>query len=228
MKMLKKIALFLITTAISPIFSFTITNPTLFTIPIEFPTLLKKIPQNLQNIYLYYCGQRIHRDAHTTHNKLFFSILESRMITHFYLIIINSMPDPEFITGNVVDYLKIDDSHHYKFYSLSLIAQEAKNDKKTEYVWIIQEISIPSSGRLPDNTVIMSYDPDLVDHLEGGNAIELPTIILKKDISSLEEITNQQSIEIILSTLDYNAFHEAAKTELIHDPETKTIRTIVT
>lgn len=228
MKMLKKIALFMLSGLVCPIFPITVTNPTLFTIPIEFPTLLKKIPQNLQNIYLFYCGRRIDRDDYTTNNKIFFSVLESRMITHFYLMIIDSMPDLELICANTVDYLKVDPSHRYKFYSLSLVAQESEKNKKIEYVWIINEVSVPASGQLPDNTLLMTYNPDLVDHLEGGNAIELPTIVIKKDLEVSDEQINQQSVEIILSALDYNAFHESTKIELADDSDTKTIRIMTT
>ncbi len=212
----------------SPLAAHAIINPTILTVPVEYPTVLQKIPQSLQNICLYYCGQRIYRDEHKAHNKLFFSFLESRMVTHFYLLIIDSMPDLELIAGNTVDYLKIDPAHRYKLYSLSLVAQELENSKKVEYVWIVIEITVPPSGQLPDNTLIMPYNPDLVDHLEGGNAIELPTIVLKKDINTAEETVTQESIEIALSALDYNAFHESTKKDVVYDTETKTVRMITT
>jgi hypothetical protein len=227
-KMLKKTTLFMVLALHSPVVAHAIINPTILTVPVEYPTVLQKIPQSLQNICLYYCGQRIHRDEHKAHNKLFFSFLESRMVTHFYLLIIDSMPDLELITGNTVDYLKIDPAHRYKFYSLSLVAQESENSKKVEYVWAIIEITVPPSGQLPDNTLIMSYNPDLVDCLAGGNAIELPTIVLKKDIDTTHEAINQQSIEVALSALDFNAFHESTKKDIVYDPTTKTVRMITT
>src|SRR5436853_3668538 len=102
-KMLKKFALFMASIIAFPLLSHALINPTLLTIPVEYPTLLKNIPHNLQNFYLYYCGQRIYRDEYKTNNKIFFSFLESRMVTHFYLIIIDAMPDLELIVGNTVD-----------------------------------------------------------------------------------------------------------------------------
>lgn len=220
-KMLKKSTLFLLFITISPLFSLQVSNPTMFTIPVQFPAVLKTMP----TLCMYYCGNRIKPDDYNAKNKILFSILENRLCTRFWLVITDTVPQWEIITENTIDHLKIDPSHNYKFYSLSLVMQEGA------YAWNIQEVAIPATGKLPDNTLILAYNPDFVDRLEGGNAIELPTIIIKQDIVDIagsQELLHEQSIELLLSSLDYNALHANIEQDIRHDKHTKIVRTIVT
>lgn len=226
--MLKKYTLIISFIGSSYLISMPIDNPTMLTIPVQFPTTLKAIPP----IYMYYCGSPIKPDDYNTRNKLLFSFLENRMRTRFWLVVTDTMPKLEMLIDNTVDYLKIDSSRNYKFYALTLMAKEIANTEKIEYVWNVQEGPIPAkNGRLPDDTLILNYNADFVDRLEGGNAIELPTIVIKQDIVKLAgsekslDLLHEQSI---MTAIDYNAIHAPLEQEVCYHSDPKTIITITT
>ncbi len=124
---------------------------------------------------------------------------------------------------NTIDYLKIDPSKPYKLYVLKLetIQSDTADKKKSashnhtqesvEYHWTIEEQLVPlQTGRIPDDTIVVCFNPTFVAKLEGGSAFELPTIKLKNNLTELygsEDKFIDLSNKLLLSSLDIDAIH---------------------
>lgn len=231
-KLLRNTILLNLIIAYTHIMAITIDNPTMLSIAIQFPKILKKTP----DVYACKSGIRISPDCDKNGNTISFNFLESRDQTHFWLLIIPEVPEFKMVSSGTVDYLRIEPTQNYKFYSLSLelktTPSRSNRVQQPDYTWTINECEIPDkNGRLPEETLIIVYNPDFVDHLAGGSSTELPTIVIRNDILVLNGTEDQfyeKSIEILLSSIDYNAIHAAIEKEVRYDLNSKTIRTITT
>lgn len=209
-----------------------IDNPTMLSIAIQFPKTLKKTP----DVYACKLGCRIELDNDKNGNKISFNFLENRDKAHFWLLIISEVPEFKMVSSGTVDYLRVEPTQNYKFYSLSLELKTPSNRsnriQQPEYTWIINECEIPDKqGRLPEDTLIIAYNPHFVDHLAGGSSTELPTIFIRNDILILNGTEDQfyeKSIEILLSSIDYNAIHATIEKEVRYDLNSKIVRTVTT
>ena len=105
--------------------------------------------------------------------------------------------NPSFHFDETVQYLK-QPNDAYKLWSVELMHKkqpEASGSKtvggiklnkdESPYSWIIHEQTIDEkTGKIPDNTLVIKYNPKLVDHLEGGSGAELPKIMMASNILS--------------------------------------------
>jgi hypothetical protein len=214
-------------------------NPMLFGLTVQFPYHLTNTPA----IRMYCGGNKLKAEVDNKGKKLMFAIPEDRYQTFFTLLITEEIQFSTF--ENTVRYLKVDPKKPYKFYTLALkeriipqdittLCEFPKQPKeiRTEYTWDVKEIDLPyADGRIPDMTVILCYNPAFVDAITGGNAVELPTIKIKKNILSLvgsESNLHDASVEMILSSLDYDTLHSTLKQEVRHNISAKTVLTITT
>ena len=81
-------------------------------------------------------------------------------------------------------------------------------------------------GRIPDETIIIRYNPDYVQALEGGNNIEFPKIIIKPDILKLvgsEAKLHELSNSWFLAALNTDTIHETAPVRIRVTPQSKTV-----
>ncbi len=135
---------------------------------------------------------------------------------------------------NTVNYLKINPAEPYKFYAIELVlipeqkddSSEAKSNSTMVYKWLIKEIELPQNGRLPDDTIIVCYEPQFVERLDGGSSFEFPKIILKSDLLSAvgsEEKLHQESAKMLISALDLDAIHANIRQEVKQFAHPKTI-----
>ena len=196
---------------------------TLFMGSIQFPHSLETIPD-----LRIYCGGHKIACENGKNNRTSFAIRGERQRTTFYLLITKTIAY-DTIEKNTIRHLTISPSQPYKFYRLTLYAQEpslfdeAPKNQKPTYTWNIQEQRLPFKNRIPDDAIIICYNPEYVDSIEGGNAIELPTIHIKSDIVDLvgsENMLHEKSVELLLSSLDHDALHATIKQELKHDQKT--------
>ena len=183
----------------------------LFTGIIQFPLDIMDLP----NIRIYYAGHKITTEMDDHAKKVIFTIPEIKERSFFYLLFVTNI---ECCTHeNTVPFLKLKKNQPYKFYSLQRI-QNPKNKRKrtdlnqTEYTWIVKELSLTlPDGRIPDDTIIIYYNPSYIQAVEGGAAIEFPKIFIKPDILSF--VGGQQKLEHMSNTW----FLAALNTDLIHD-----------
>ncbi len=140
------------------------------------------------NVRIYYAGQRINGETDDDAKKVIFSIPEIKEKSFFYLLMSS---DLEFGSHeNTVPYLRLKKGASYKFFALQRVAYEPavkkRNSRPIEYGWFIQELSQALvDGKIPDETIIVRYNPEYIQSFSGGSMIELPKIIIKPDILTL-------------------------------------------
>lgn len=196
---------------------------------IQFPNGIEMIP----NIRVYYAGRKVVCENSDATKRITFAVPELKQRTFFYLLI---TPDIEFNSHeNTVPFLKLKRGQPYKFYTMELAISPTKNHKAHkkninpyEYSWIVKELDLATitGGRLPDETLIVRYNPDFVQGLEGGTMVEFPKIVLKPDLLKLagsEEKLHDLSNSWFLAALNTDTIHETAQSEVRINSQTKTI-----
>jgi hypothetical protein len=202
---------------------------TLFVERVIFPGTLETVP----TIRAFYAGRKI--SGEVSGNSVTFSFPEMRR-NFFYLLISH---DLEFGSpDNTISCLKLKKSANYKFYALELVSVENKKRKKSlnqpqfDYTWNVKELSLSLAGnRIPDDTVIVWYNPDFIKGLEGGNLIEFPKIIIRPDIVALlgsEEKLHNLSNQYLLSALNLDTIHDNITQEIAYTASPKTILALTT
>lgn len=185
---------------------------------IQFPTSLQIVP----SLPIYYGGHKIPCETNDEAKQLLFTLPKIDVINQLYLYI-----GEEFrfeVEENTVKYLKAPRNKEYKFFSLKLTKQEnlpksneldgerlRMPEPSVDYQWHIEEKQLDASRRLPDNTIIICFNPDYISHLEAGNDTNLPRIIVKENICELAGSENQiheTAEQLLLSAIDYNALHK--------------------
>jgi hypothetical protein len=131
---------------------------------------------------------------------------------------------------NTIKYLTIPQEQAYKWYRILLVKKAIVENNKGQstqspYGWEIHKLFFGhgSDRRIPDDAIIICYNPDFVEDLKGGNAIDLPSVIIKSNLVDLvgsEHTLHEKSIELLLSSLDFNALHSTIEQELHHGQKT--------
>lgn len=193
---------------------------TLFVEKVVFPPSLEAIPP----IRAFYAGRKISGEIEG--NNVTFSFPELRR-NFFYLLISH---DLEFCSPNAVTALRLKRNARYKLYALELAGVENKKRTKTphfSYTWNVKELLFPLvENRIPDDTVIVWYNPDFIQGLEGGNLIELPKIIIRPDILTFvgsEERLHRLSNAFLLSALNFDSIHDTISHEVAQTASPKTV-----
>ena len=110
-------------------------------------------------------------------------------------------------------------------------ASHLYQDVEYTYEWLShEEKNIPANGRIPDDSIVVCYKPEYVQSLKGGNAFELPRIIIKKDIVKLagsEEKLSDISVTLAAASIDMNAIHANIVSEVTQENR-RTLITLVT
>lgn len=228
-------------------FSFAYTKA-LFMGTIQFPSALKKVPL----VRVYCGGNRITSQNLDSAKQATFTVpFEERRRTTFSLLITQTIKfQPEEGT-NTIQYLKIDPEQDYKFYVLELIKTEqpkhiASDDffnaehmaklnqshpnNQFTYEWKIIEHTL-LNGRIPDDTIIVCYNPDYIENLSGGNAVELPHIYIKDNVLNLagsEAQLHDASAALLLSSLDTDAIHASIHQEVKHESQRTRVTMVTT
>lgn len=138
---------------------------------------------------------------------------------------------------NTISFFRLPQKQAYKLYKLNLVCerQEQSGDplqsykhmfegdaashfsskkgktKQEKYIWKITEETLSKeTRRIPDDTIIVYFSPNLVESIAGGTKFELPTIKMKTDILSLvgsEKNLHDLSDGLLLSCLDHEPLH---------------------
>lgn len=193
---------------------------------IQFPRALEEIP----DVRVYHCGHKIKCETNNTNKQASFAISGDRQRIYFDIIITPKI-SYKLHEFNTVKYLIIPQGQAYKWYRMFLVkkiilddSSENRASSSPVYGWDIHsQFFGPGDRRIPDDAVIICYNPDFVAELKGGNAIELPSIVIKSnvvDLAGSEDILHEKSVELLLSSLDYNALHSTVRQEQQHGQKT--------
>lgn len=175
---------------------------------------------------IFYDGRSIKGEVHESQHQITFDVPWSRGQQSVYLLVTEKNPEKVFkplldakSLHNTIDYLKISRGQSYKLYKLILVmgAQGV--------TWHAQAAELPDSGQIPDQTIIILYFPELVDAVEGGNSLELPSVILRDDMLSLvasEQDLAEQLVKVQLSAIDISTIHTPIK-QVVQQNATRTI-----
>jgi len=207
-------------------------SPMLYSGSIRFPSTVKIAP----NVPIYWGGNRIQSETDGSGRAWYFSIPGERQQRFFYLVITDAQHlRPRKLDQNTVCYWYINETSPYKFYRLELVEDYDTTTGKPCFTWVAKELCLLHDDldnlRIPEDAITICYPPHLVANLEGGTAIDLPTIVVAPDVLSLvgsEDKLHDKSIEMLLSTLDINALHTSIHQETKQDRDPKIIMAITT
>lgn len=206
-------------------------DKTLFVITIQFPTSLKSVP----GVRVYCAGTKLPCQIDHETNRLTFTVEAKKHRTLFDMVI-TALPQFE-SKENTIKFLKVANSRPYKLYTLELITmlRESANtspekiaelfNQEPTYTWRINEGKL-LNNRIPDNAIIVCYDPQYVDNLIGGSAVEFPKIVIKEDIVNLvgsEKKLHDMSARLILDLLHMDTIHANVTQQVKHNYRTKTV-----
>ena len=148
--------------------------------------------------------------------KIQFTVAEDKSCRRFFLLITKSItPD---IDDNTVKHIIIDPKQDYKFYELNIYTNQElainpiskQQEVRETYSWMIQNRRINRDGIIPDDTLIMIFNPNYIESIGHSTSLELPKIIIKKNILELsgsEQKLTDENNELLLSCLDLNILH---------------------
>lgn len=192
---------------------------------IEFPKTVKKVPQ----VCIYQGGERFTAEIDKEGKRACFILPVDKACTHFSLLITEGLQFES--EENTIQYLKVDTKKPYKFYNMELVKAprkryrvpiEKQEKKKEKDRWIVTQDELGQDGRIPDDTIIVLLNADYVHEVRGDESFELPTIFIKKNVLNIagsEKKLHDKSIELLLSSLDYNPLHANSKTHTRQDRE---------
>lgn len=177
---------------------------------------------------IYYDGHIIQTE--TNGSTVHFEIPRGQRQSHFFILVTDSVTpiakknkDGDLIF-NTIDYLKVPNNQPYKLYQVILMAQ--KTQQGFAYYWAVIEMALDFDGRIPDQTVIINYLPELIDRVEGGDLVSLPTIYVRSPLQTSKTLltndVHERILKMQLATLDTNTIHTPIK-KLIAQTEKKII-----
>ncbi len=212
-------------------------NTNIYVASIQFPPAIKELP----DIRAYFAGTKPICEKDNALHRLLFTISAERTMLKLYILVAEN---PSFHFDETVQYLK-QPNDAYKLWSVELMHKkqpEASGSKtvggiklnkdESPYSWIIHEQTIDEkTGKIPDNTLVIKYNPKLVDHLEGGSGAELPKIMMASNILELvgsKEKLHDLSISYVLSALDLDTIHARCEQEIKYHPNVNRITVCTT
>jgi len=185
---------------------------------IQFPHTVSHMPVPR----IYFAGKTIPCDVLKGEKKITFDLFKYKAMTHFYLLITESIAhvlkkNPQIECMQTIDYITIPPYQSYKLYHLTLVEDQAQPET---YSWHIEpQLLNEHNRRLPDETIIVLYMPEYVQTVSGGNSLELPTIIMKPDIIDLagsQDALIDQAITLQMAGLNSDTIHSPLKHAIKH------------
>ncbi len=175
---------------------------------IKFPHVLEKVPP----VRAYFRGEKFTCSINNESKQTTFSISSDQRNTPLYILVTKHVHWGS--KENTIKYLKTDINKSYKLYLITPHESlPGKKQEDTEAHWGIQEITLDTDGKLLDefNTIIVIFNPDWIDTLEGGNSITLPNLRVYSNI--LERVGTERELhamaeELLLASLDSDSIHK--------------------
>jgi len=183
----------------------------LFVGNILFPQSVSIIPQ----ICLYQRGTKIQTETDNSGKKIQFTVSENKKHNKLHFLITQyAQPKME---NNIVTGLKVGRKQNYKLFRLKFINQNR---------WNIREKKLESERIIPDDTLIIIFNPNYVEKVDGGNSFELPKVLIKENILELagsEKKLHNEVNELLMASLDLNTLHIKPTSEIKSDHKKKLV-----
>lgn len=209
----------------------------LFIGSIQFPSALNNVP----DIRVFCGGNKISCEKDNVAKRITFMVPEDRHRTIVPLVIAETVEFEVVKNSNTIAYLKIPAGKPHKLFMLELqkVAKKVDPESRSKvyheddftYEWDIrEEKALFAQGRIPDDSIVVYFNPDYIATLSGGNRFELPRIVMKHNLLALagsEEKLHDISTSLILSSLDLNAIHANVESQVTQEYH-RTLITLVT
>lgn len=165
------------------------------------------------SVRVWHGGVIIHCDVGNKSKTVSFELSVDKSQTFFYLVIVDDI-NP-MVQDNTVKYFTIANGADYKLFSLELDIREI--DGKAIHKWHTKQLHVPLT-RIPDDAIIVYLPGSYVDHLEQGSSIELPKIVLKKDLQ--ENVVHDILTQQLLKAINYDTLHATITRQVKQNPLT--------
>jgi hypothetical protein len=188
-KKIHSVFFFLFTTIINCVFVPLYTD---FEVNIAFPR-----PYHSQGIKVYQAGEIIHTDV-SDHTISFF-IKDMNRTKEFHILVVKPC-DLSYVFNenakNTIQYRVVNPERSYKFYKISF--------SSTSQNWNIEDKNLKENGKIPDQTVIIFYNPDYIESFCCSKENPVPTLLISDTIFTLSggnDALCYEEIRYLLDTL---------------------------
>lgn len=182
---------------------------TLFLGNIKFP---KKLNQT--DLCIYYKGQKLNTDWDKHNLSAQYSFLEAKTSQSLFLLVCNELA---YYTksNNTVQYLRLT-NEEYRCYQLQATRLQDDQENIVQFSWNCQECEL-ENGIIPDNTIILLFDPFLIEGIQihtwnKNQAMRLvPTITISNNATACEIVRAMTIAQ--LTAIDIDTIHIKEKTK---------------
>jgi len=186
----------------------------LFMGTIQWPMSLKKIP----SMRIYHAGHQLIGEINNETRQITYTMPESRDISIITFIVVEPQNiKPQMADDNTIQHLAVTKNSPYKCFQVIRVAAdlvvekpENTNKKVPTDTWRIEQRRLHEDGKIPDNALIICYNPDLIDGLSGGNSIDLPTVHICSDAitkAGSEEALHEAADSFLITCLNLDTLH---------------------
>lgn len=173
-------------------------------------------PESLLGLPVLYKG-----GEYDLNRKGDFELYENQKPSSIFVIFTEYLEIPD---ENNIAHLKTSPNHPYLYYKLTKTIKEVVDTNRLDLIknramievtetWDIEKLDATEKMlEIPDNTVIIFLDPDLVDHLEevvwsaATTGLRLPTVVLKDNVK--EQVLADLAVRMKLAFLDFRFMHK--------------------
>jgi len=187
---------------------------------IQFPYETNTI-SGMPHVRVYCGGRKVKCDTDKESKKITFTVPRERGQDVFYLLVTTDISHEAVAqpgtSPNLISHLCVNPDCTYKLFELKIQEVDAATKARNEQAscaWQITEIFLPDNKRVPDNAIIVYYDPACIDKPNGGRTLELPTIRVKNDSMTGRKLYDYSN-ELLLSALDRDALHAPAQEQQV-------------
>ncbi len=187
---------------------------------IQYPSI-KSLPQMSA---ISYEGQQITiTECDDANNKIFYKVPLSRnrqkntycldfyfLFTEGENITFTLKDNDELAINNTIDHLTLEEKAKYRIFKATINNNYDRKTKKTTVTWTIKEMALSQTRQIPDSTLIFPIPAHYVKELSGGDAMQLPTIIIKDNVHLLaggEDKMHELALRQAATCPDLKAIH---------------------
>lgn len=196
---------------------------------VQFPRTLPEVPE----LWVSYGGDKLPCETDNATKRVLFNLPTLNNCTTFYLLITEKIRPIDVEDNTVGAFALSSPDASYQLYKLEQLEgvheeeernHDDKSDKKVKKpAWRIVKMDLGKKKVIPDYCIIVRYNPDLIEKIDESFAnFELPKIVIKSSIINLGiDKIQEDSVKLLLSSLDLNTVHASVKQEVKKQDKTR-------